>query len=123
MSFLYLRANVGPYDLSFCASRLLRAVVSCPKHSVKTNGDSKELSKSTPPQINFENSPLLPSSPAAACSARQHPLAQKDFTSDFGCLPLQSYQLSADAVGSGKERGAYTSRKAAAPLLLCCHRP
>lgn len=85
------------WDLGFCASRLPRAVVSSPKHTVNTNEDSKELSKSTPPLIHLGNSPLLPSSlqqqadlfPAAACSARQHPLAQEAFSSDFGCLPLQ----------------------------------
>lgn len=86
--YLYLRANVRAYELGFCASRLLRAVVSSPKHSVNTNKDSKELSKCTPPLIHFENSPLLPSSlqqeaclfPAAACSTRWHPLAQKAFS-------------------------------------------
>lgn len=60
---------------------------------LNTNKDSKELSKRTPSLIYFGNCPLLPSSlqqqadlfPAAACSA------QKAFSWDFGCLPLQMY--------------------------------
>lgn len=42
--FLYLSPNVKAYQLGFCGSRLLRAVVSSPKHSVNNNKDSKELS-------------------------------------------------------------------------------
>ena len=115
-----------PYDLGFCASRLPRTVVSS-EHSVNINKDSKELSKCTPPLTCFENCPLLPSSlqqqpgllPAATCSARQHPPAQKTFSQDFGCLLLQMYQVRVDAVGGGKERHARASCKAAAPVLLC----
>lgn len=48
--YLYLRANYRVYELGFCASRLVRALVSSPKHSVNINEDSKELPTHSPPR-------------------------------------------------------------------------
>lgn len=95
--YLYLRVNYRVYELGFCASRLLRALVSSPKHSVNTNEDSKELPMCSPPLIYFESSPLLPPSlqqhsrrsPAAPCSAGQHPPPPKASGQEFVCSLLQ----------------------------------
>lgn len=72
--YLYLRVNYRVYELGFCASRLLRALVSSPKHSVNTNEDSKELPMCSPPLIYFESSPLFhPASSSTLAAPLQHP--------------------------------------------------
>lgn len=64
--FLYLSPNVKAYQLGFCGSRLLRAVVSSPKHSVKyQQGQQRAIQTHPFPDI-FWELPIASLQPSAA---------------------------------------------------------